>query len=79
MELSHSREVTSCAVTHERTRMLCKVSGLVVRVRGYKLRGPGFGSRRYQIFSLEVGLKRGPLSLVSIIEELLERKVAASV
>jgi hypothetical protein len=31
-------------------------------------------SRRYQIFWEVVGLKQGPLSLVRIIEELLERK-----
>jgi hypothetical protein len=31
-------------------------------------------SRRYQIFSEAVGLERGPLSLVSTTEELLERK-----
>jgi hypothetical protein len=34
----------------------------------------GFDSRRYQIFSEVVGLERGPLSLVSTIEELLGRK-----
>jgi hypothetical protein len=34
----------------------------------------GFDSRRYQIFWDVVGLERGPLSLVSTIEELLERK-----
>jgi hypothetical protein len=33
-----------------------------------------FDSRRYQIFWEVVGLERGPLSLVSTIEELLERK-----
>jgi len=31
-----------------------------------------FDSRRYQIFWVVVGLERGPLSLVSSIEELLE-------
>jgi hypothetical protein len=31
-----------------------------------------FDSRRYQIFLEVVGLDRGPLSLVRIIEELLE-------
>jgi hypothetical protein len=41
-------------------------------------RGPGFDSRRYQIFWEVVGLELGPLSLVRISEELLERKVAAS-
>jgi hypothetical protein len=35
------------------------------------------GSRRYLI-SWEVGLERGPLSLVSTIEELLERKSSGS-
>jgi hypothetical protein len=38
-----------------------------------------FDSRRYQIFSEVVGLERGPLSLMSTSEELLERKVAAPV
>jgi hypothetical protein len=36
---------------------------------------PGFDSRPYQIFWEVVGLEFGPLSLVSTIEELLERKV----
>jgi hypothetical protein len=35
-------------------------------------------SRRYQIFWEVVGLERGPLSLVSTIEELLERKSSGS-
>jgi hypothetical protein len=48
------------------------VSGLVARVPGYRSRGPGFDFRRYQIFWEVVGLERGPLSLVRIIEELLE-------
>jgi hypothetical protein len=39
----------------------------------------GFDSRRYQIFREVVDLERGPLSLVSTIEELLDRKVAAPV
>jgi hypothetical protein len=34
----------------------------------------GFDSRRYQIFCEVVSLERGPLSLVSTIEELLVRK-----
>jgi hypothetical protein len=51
----------------------------VVRVPGYRSRGPGFDSWRYQIFREVVGLERGALDLVRIIEELLERKVAASV
>jgi hypothetical protein len=38
----------------------------------------GFDSRLYQIFWEVVGLERGPLSLVSTIEELLERKSIGS-
>jgi hypothetical protein len=38
----------------------------------------GFDFRRYQIFWKVVGLERGPLSLVSTTEELLDIKVAAS-
>jgi hypothetical protein len=53
--------------------------GLVVRVSGYRCRGPGFNSRHYQFFWEVVDLERGPLSLVRITEELLERKVAAPV
>jgi hypothetical protein len=52
--------------------------GLVVRVPGYGSWGPGFDSRRYQIFWEVVGLERGPLSLVRIIEELLEWKSSGS-
>jgi hypothetical protein len=48
----------------------CSVCGLVVRVPSYRSRGPGFDSRRYQIFWEVVSLERGPLSLVRIIEEL---------
>jgi hypothetical protein len=50
----------------------------VVRVPGYRSRGPGVipGAIR---FSWEaVGLERGPLSLVSAIEELLGRKSSGS-
>jgi hypothetical protein len=38
----------------------------------------GFDSRRYQIFWEVVGQERGPLSLVSTIEELFERKSVGS-
>jgi hypothetical protein len=38
-----------------------------------------FDSRRYQIFGVAVVLEWGPLSLVRVNEELLERKVAAPV
>jgi hypothetical protein len=51
----------------------------VVRIPGYRSRGSGFDFRRYQIFSEVVGLERGLLSLMRIIEKLLEKKVAAPV
>jgi hypothetical protein len=38
----------------------------------------GFDSRRYQIFWQVVALERGPLSLVSTTEELLERNSSGS-
>jgi hypothetical protein len=50
----------------------------VVRVPGCRSRGAGFDSRRYQIFWEIVDLERGPLSLVRIIEELLEWKSSGS-
>jgi hypothetical protein len=43
-----------------------------------QIRRPGFDSRNYQKKKV-VGLERGPLSLVSTTEELLDRKVAAPV
>jgi hypothetical protein len=43
-----------------------------------QIRGPGFDSRHYQKIKV-VGLDRGPLSLVSTTEELLDTKVAAPV
>jgi hypothetical protein len=55
------------------------LSGLVVRAPGYRAGGSGFDFWRYQIFRVLVGLEWGPLHLVMIIEELLERKVAAPV
>jgi hypothetical protein len=55
-----------------------RVCGLVVRVPGYTSKGPGFDSRRYQAFWEIIGLERGPLSLVSTIEELLGRNNSGS-
>jgi hypothetical protein len=54
-----------------------RLCGLVVRVLDHRFRGPGFDSRALQ--KKVVGLERGPLSLVSTTEELLDRKVAAPV
>jgi hypothetical protein len=60
----------------------------VVRVLGYRSGGPGSipgntrfsekGKRKKKKKTV-VGLERGPLSLVSTTEELLDRKVAAPV
>jgi hypothetical protein len=57
--------------------MADRLCGLVVRVLGYRSGGPGSipGTAKKK----EVGLERGPLSLVSTTEELLDRKVAAPV
>jgi hypothetical protein len=52
----------------------------VVRVLGFRFLRPGFDSRHYQIFGGKkgkgkqvVGLERGPFSLVSTTEELLDK------
>jgi hypothetical protein len=55
-----------------------RLCGLVVRVLDYRSRGPGFDPRPLPKEKV-VGLERGPLSLVSTTEELLDRKVAAPV
>jgi hypothetical protein len=52
--------------------------GLVVRVLGYRSGGPDSIPGTTQEKKV-VGLERGPLSLVSTTEEILERKVAAPV
>jgi hypothetical protein len=49
----------------------------VVRVLGYRSGGPG--SIPCATKNKAVGLERGPFSLVSTTEELLDRKVAAPV
>jgi hypothetical protein len=61
-----------------------RLCGLVVRVLGYRSGGPGSipGTTRFSEEKKRkavVGLERGPLSLVSTTEELLDRKVAAPV
>jgi hypothetical protein len=55
-----------------------RLCGLVVRVAGYRSRGPGFDSLHYQISWQVVGLERGPLSLVSTIEKQLARQSSVS-
>jgi hypothetical protein len=57
----------------------------VVRVLGYRFGGPGSipGTTRFSEEKKKrktvVGLERGPLSLMTTTEELLDRKVAAPV
>jgi hypothetical protein len=65
-------EIESCRFVLDR---LC---GLVVRVLGYRSGGPGSIPGTTRIKKV-VGLERGPLSLVSTTEEILDRKVAAPV
>jgi hypothetical protein len=48
------------------------------RLCGLVVRGPGFDFRDYQISWEVVRLERGPLSLVSTTEELLEKKSSSS-
>jgi hypothetical protein len=69
----HFRSLTYEVVYTNKDR-LC---GLAVRVLGYRSGGPGSipGTTEKKV----VGLERGPLSLVSTTEELLDRKVAAPV
>jgi hypothetical protein len=50
----------------------------VVRVSGYRPRGPGFDSRLFPIICEAAGLERGPLSLVRTTEGLLGRKSSDS-
>jgi hypothetical protein len=57
--------------------MCDRLFGLVVRVLGYRSGGPG--SIPATTKKKVVGLERGPLSLVSTTEELLDRKVATPV
>jgi hypothetical protein len=52
--------------------------GLVVRVPGYRSRGPSFDSWCYQIFWEVGGVKRGLRSLVSTNEELLGKNSGGS-
>jgi hypothetical protein len=62
-----------------------RLCGLMVRVLGYRSGGPGSIPGTTRVSDKKerkknvVGLERGPLSLVSTTEELLDRKVAAPV
>jgi hypothetical protein len=50
-----------------------RLCGLVIRAPGYRSRGPGSIPVSTRFFWEVLGLKRGPLSLVSAIEELFDR------
>jgi hypothetical protein len=54
-----------------------RLCGIVVRVPGYRSRNPD-SIPALQYFLRVVGLERGPLSLVSTIQELLVRKSSGS-
>jgi hypothetical protein len=56
-----------------------RLCGLVVRDLGYRSGGPGSIPGTTRNKKKVVGLERGPLSLVSRTEELLDRKVTAPV
>jgi hypothetical protein len=55
-----------------------RLCDLVVRFLGYRSEGPGSIPGTTRIKKV-VGLERGPISLMSTTEELLDRKVAAPV
>jgi hypothetical protein len=80
MELHSSWEATSSSYAKELSNLswnsdlLC---GIVATVLGY--RSGGTGSIPSTTRKKVVGLERGPLSLVSTTEELLDRKVASPV
>jgi hypothetical protein len=53
--------------------------GLVAGVNGYRFKGPGFDSQRFQIIREVMDLEQSPLSLVRISGELLEWKISGPV
>jgi hypothetical protein len=55
-----------------------RLCGLVVRVPGYRSRGPGSIPSATRFFRRSSGSATGPLSLVSTIEQLLVRKSSDS-
>jgi hypothetical protein len=64
---------------HYRVALSLSLSiSLLARGPAYRPRSPEFDSRHYQIFRDVVGLERGPLSLVSTIEELRGKNSSGS-
>jgi hypothetical protein len=60
------------------TSYVDRICGLVVRVPGYRSRGPSSIPGATRFFWEVVGLERSPLSLASTTEELLGRKSSGS-
>jgi hypothetical protein len=81
-KIQKSSDYNQCIVFENNLSLRCEINDhlydLVVRVLGYRSGGPGSipGTIRKKKV---VGLERGPLSLVSTTEELLDRKVVAPV
>jgi hypothetical protein len=73
----HGERLTFTSIYTSGSIQLDRLCGLVVRVLGYRSGGRGSipGTTKKKV----VGLERGLLSLVSTIEELLDRKVVAPV
>jgi hypothetical protein len=73
-----------CVSCEVRTEFICYVEGSRPPLWSsgqsswLQIQRTGFDCRSYQIFLEVVGQERGPLSLVSTIEELLERKRSGS-
>jgi hypothetical protein len=67
-----------CLYIRDLSLCVDRLCGLVVRALRYRSGGPGLipGTTKKKNV---VGLERGPLSLVSTTEELLDRKVVAPV
>jgi hypothetical protein len=74
--------VALCAWVLQTNLLLIRVLGPPLWSSGHsswlQIEKPGFDSRHYQFFWEVVGLERGPLSLVSTIVELLERRSSGS-
>jgi hypothetical protein len=66
------------AKVEKRAGTINRLCGLVVRVSGYRSRGPGFDFQSYQIFWEVGGLEQGQLSLMRTTEQLLEWKSSGS-
>jgi hypothetical protein len=81
--VNHHLTPTGVEVTNATPLFPDRLCGIVVRVLSYRSGGPGSISGTTRFSEKEnktvVGLERGPLSLVSTTEELLDRKVAAPV